>query len=113
MPALAWTALAVAVTSLLVALGVSYLVWRLRDQVVEPIELRRQVLGFDQLLSEHSERLNAYYARQRKRDKSLARAFAPGPENGLGAPADEVVGVQDEPPTKESLRARARQRGLL
>lgn len=83
----------------------------LSGRVVEPIELRRQVLAFDELLTEHTDRLRAAYARQRKRDKSLTAALdaATAPEP-TGPAIVEDGGVEVD--HKASIRQKARQMGI-
>ena len=110
-----WLALGVAVASLLLAGAVFWLCKRLEQRVTEPIELRRQVMEFDQLLTEHDEKLRAYYARQRKRDKSLTAALADGtlPADPGGPIADVLPLPLPDVDTKQELRRRARAQGLL
>ncbi len=80
-------------------------------EVVEPIELRRQVLEFDELITEHISRLRAAYARQRKRDKSLTAALdaATAPEP-TGPSIVEDGGVEVD--HKAAIRNKARQMGI-
>jgi hypothetical protein len=84
--------------ALLASCGAFYLAQRALSQVAEPIELRRQLVAYDEALSEHESRLRAYYARLRKRDKTLSETLAPAQEelaqedaangNGLGGKAE-------------------------
>lgn len=103
--------LVAAVLSLFLA-GVAlwYATW-LGKRVVEPIELRRQVLEFDELITEHISRLRAAYARQRKRDKSLTAALdaATAPE---GSGPEIVPDLGPEVDVKAAIRQRARQMGI-
>lgn len=102
------------VASLILACAAFYVAWRVRAQVVEPIELRSQVLAFDELLTEHTDRLRAAYARQRKRDKTLTAALAEAtaPE-AAGAPIGPSLVPEPAPEdVKDQIRAQARQMGL-
>ena len=100
-----------ALCGLFLATRALHLLRELSERVVEPIELRSQVLAFDELLTEHTDRLRAAYARQRKRDKNLTAALD-------AATAPEATGPEIVPDgggefdVKAAIRQRARQMGI-
>lgn len=103
MPTLTLYLAGFALLASLVALGLAWTAWR---SVVEPLELRKQLLAFDEALTEHEQRAQAFYARQRKRDKTLTATLT---DAALQETAEQpiVEPPRGTPEYKQMLRQRA------
>lgn len=76
---ISWS-LALSILSLLFSGAALFLAGRAARRVEEPVQLRGMVLQYDQTLTEHEQKLNAYYARLRKALKA-SEGFERTPES--------------------------------